>query len=97
MDAKHILARNLNLLMERHKLTNEGLAAAIGASNSTISRIRRGTNAAQISTLDQIGKHFGVSAWQLLLPDFDPTDQVEMDARDQRLLEKLAALVAAKK
>lgn len=71
---KEVLARNLNALMDaRPKLgSNPKLSKKIGASTSTIHRLRNADTDCTLETLDKLAQAFEVSPWQLLVPGFEP-------------------------
>ncbi|CAB4145114.1 HTH_XRE domain containing protein [uncultured Caudovirales phage] len=74
MELKQILAVNLHALMRRQKLTQMGLKAKSGIAQATIGRVLRKETAADLDTLQALAKATGVSPWQLLIPNLDPTN-----------------------
>lgn len=95
VDAVHVLAANLNRLIEIHKERKTGLAsnAAIGAkagiSSNTVGRMRRADGSVGIGNLSKVAKVFGLQANQLLTPGLSPTDPPEVvAAEDEKMLLK---------
>lgn len=84
------LARNLRAAMEAHPDldTIEKLVKAGAGSNGTIGRMLQGQTACRIDALQQVARAFGMEAWQLLVPSFDPQSPptLEMDSRRAALL-----------
>lgn len=95
LDAVHVLAANLNRLVEIHKERKTGLAsnAAIGAkahiSSNTVGRMRRGDGSVGIGNLSKVARVFGLQANQLLTPGLNPVDPPELVAAgDEKMLLK---------
>lgn len=95
MDVVHILAANLNRVIEWHKTTksgkptaNAGIATAASVSSNTVGRARRGDGEIGIGSLAAIGRVFKLTPSQLLVPGLDPTDPPEIvsDEAEKRLL-----------
>lgn len=72
--SKRIQSENLKRLMEHHQVSQLELSRRAGVGQATISRILKEESAAAIDTLDSIGAVFGVSAWQILVPELDPSN-----------------------
>ena len=95
MDTVHVLAANLNRLIEWEEgrggplTSNEAIADKTGASSNTIGRMRRGDGAARVSTVSIVAKAFGLNANQLLTPGLDPASPPEIvsDDAEKRLLQ----------
>lgn len=94
-DNVHILAANLNRLMEKHRSartglgSNAGLAAAAKVSSNTVARLRRGDGSITILKLSKICRVLKVAIWELMHPGFDPDTKLEVvaDAAERNLLE----------
>lgn len=84
------LARNLRAAMDAHPDldTIEKLVAHGAGTNGTIGRMLQGHTACRIDALQQVARVFGLEAWQLLVPGFDPHQlpSLEMDSRRAALL-----------
>lgn len=86
IDAVHILAANLNRLIEVERenggklKSNRAVAAKAGVSSNTIGRMRRADGAVGIGNLSSVAKVFNLSAQQLLTPGLDPKDPPEVIA-----------------
>jgi hypothetical protein len=68
--------------------TIEKMVARGAGSNGTIGRMLQGQTACRIDALQQAARVFGLEAWQLLVPGFDPQHPptLEMDSRRAGLL-----------
>ena len=95
METVHILAANLNRLVEWAKVhkkelaSNKKLGDKVGLSDNTIARARRGDGGAlTIVSVSKIAKQFGLTAFQLLTPGLDPSNPPEIvsEASEKRLL-----------
>jgi len=84
------LAKNLRAAMDAHPDldTVEKLVKRGAGSNGTIGRMLVGNTACRIDALQQVARVFGLEAWQLLVPGFDPDHPptLEMDSRRASLL-----------
>jgi transcriptional regulator with XRE-family HTH domain len=64
---------------------------------STVNRIVNGSMDPTVSTLEGIAKKFGLSAWQLLVPDLDPDDPPVLrsaNGAERALFDKLKEAMA---
>lgn len=52
----------------------KALAKRAGVSMSTIARIRKQEAGTSVDVLEAIAKCYGLQAWQLLMPNLDPTN-----------------------
>lgn len=94
-DNVHVLAANLNRLMEHHKAlrtglgSNAGLAKAAKVSSNTVGRLRRGDGSVTILKLSKIAKALKVQVWELTHPGFTPDNHLEVvvDQAERNLLE----------
>lgn len=91
---KTTLGANLRSLM---KVTHEygspaKLAKKIGTSKSTVERIRNGSVACQIDTLEAIAAAFDLQPWQLLIDELEPNNP-PMLRRDSDRLDALYAQI----
>ena len=92
MDPKEVLAVNLQRLMEHHSVVSQSdLARRCKVDQTTISRILARKNAAQIDKIQAIARVFGLDAWQMLTPGFDPANPpvVQLTAIERELYERL--------
>ena len=85
MDAVHILAANLNRLIEWHKdrrtlfpTSNQAIAKKAGMSSHTVGRMRRGDGSVGIGNLSKVAKVFKLHPNQLLSPGLDPGAPAEV-------------------
>ena len=87
---RHTLARNVRKLMEAHPDldTIAKIVTAGGGSNGTVGRIVKGDVSTRVDAVAQVARVFGLEAWQLLVPSFDPDHppSLEMDSRRADLL-----------
>jgi transcriptional regulator with XRE-family HTH domain len=68
------LASRLRRLRQRHELTQEEFAEAIGLSYKFYQQIEAGRKKQiWLETVERLAAGFGLEAWQLLAPD-EPTD-----------------------
>ncbi len=65
------LTDNLNRLMEATKWSNRHLAQLCGVSDRYIGMIRRGDVKPTIEIAEQIAAPFGLTGWQLIMPNLD--------------------------
>lgn len=94
MDTVHVLAANLNRLVEWHKErktglgSNQDLGAKAGVSSNTIGRMRRGDGSVGIGKLSKVAKALKLDANQLLTPGLLPESPPEVvaDEAEKRLL-----------
>src|SRR5437879_5910668 len=94
-DTVHILAANLNLLVQWAKVNKPELASNAkigknaGLSSNTIGRARRGDGGSlSVLSVSKIAKLYGLAAFQLLTPGIDPSNPLEIVAEppEKRLL-----------
>lgn len=75
---RKVLADNVNRLMAHYyrRSTNQAkdLAAAADVSLSTVQRIVAGASGATIDSKEAVAGVFHLSAYQILVPDIDPTN-----------------------
>ncbi len=96
--ALSILSANLNALKSaRVPLSQKEIATKAGVDQTTVGRTLNATNAPSVDKLDGLAKAFGVQAWQLLVPEFDPARPPVLagsnqDRRVDELIEIWAAL-----
>lgn len=77
--------------------TQKDLRARAGIAQSTVSRILRGNQGAGIDVVEQIAHAYGLEAWQLMVPGFDPANPPilrSMSEQETQLYERLRALSA---
>ena len=72
---REVLAENINALMKVNLSldSNPKLSDKSALGTGSISRIRNADGAVNLDTLDKLAKCFELQAWQLLVPEMDPT------------------------
>lgn len=89
-----ILADNLKTLMDGHvSLKSEAkIAKAGGLSQRTVNRARNGLQV-RLESLRGLSKAFGLSPWQLLVPNLDPKNPplLSLSKEEKALYERLRA------
>ena len=84
VDAVHLLAANLNRIMDKLKAahdsrgSNSGLAQVARVSSNTVGRARRGDGSITLIKLSKISKALGLTPLQLIAPNADPADPPEI-------------------
>lgn len=89
-----VLAQNLKALMGREDLSQAGLGKKSGIAQSTIGRILAEKHAPDIDTLDAIAKTFHLNAWQMMVPNLDPSNPPLLQnasPQERELYERLKA------
>jgi transcriptional regulator with XRE-family HTH domain len=80
MGIKNIVAANVQTLMDYAKdhgqpyADQKALAKRAKVAMSTVARIRKAEVGCSIDVLDAIARVYGLSAWQLMMPNLDPTN-----------------------
>ena len=74
MPIKKVLADNVKRLKEKEGLSNARMAKKCHVANGTIDRALRATGALDIESVTAIAAAFHLQAWQLLVPDLDPSN-----------------------
>jgi transcriptional regulator with XRE-family HTH domain len=80
MDIKDIVAANVQTLMDYARDHDQpygeqkALAKRAKVAMSTVARIRKAEVGCSIDVLDAIARVYGLSAWQLMMPNLDPTN-----------------------
>jgi transcriptional regulator with XRE-family HTH domain len=69
MSTRELLAKNLRAIRNLRGLRQGDLGSV---PQTTVSRLERGENAADIDTLADLAKALQVDVWVLLAPDLDP-------------------------
>ena len=106
MDIRTVVAANVQTLMDYARDRGQpcgdqkSLAKKAGVSMSTVARIRKREVGGSIDVLEAIAKCYGLQAWQLLMPNLDPTNPPVfcMTATERELYRNLkssAATIAA--
>lgn len=109
MGTKEILSRNLRRLIERSGWSYKEVArrAGPGISDKTISNIIEQVHDPKTDKISQVAKVFGLEAYHLLMPDFEPDalksgsfdrlyhTYIETDDAGRQVLETTADYVAA--
>lgn len=96
-----VLASNLRALMDAKQDTQVDLSKRSGINQGLISRILRAEHAVRIDTLENLARAYDLAAWQLLVPNLDPSNpptfamtQTERDLY-WRLHQDIARLIGA--
>lgn len=98
--AKAVLSDNLKRLMDRpgQELTQAEVGKRGSIPQRTVGRIKNGEVEATLGNLQALGKAFGLQAWQLLVPDLDPSNPPMLRAmtdQERALYERLRAALKA--
>lgn len=77
--AVDVLATNLRALMDAHDIKKPELHKRSGVSQRMIAYILSKQRTATVETVEDLARVFGLAAWELLMPDLQPTkiDKVE--------------------
>ena len=102
MDIRTIVAANIQTLMDYARDHGQpygdqkALAKRAGVSMSTVARIRKAQVGGSIDVLDAIAKCYGLQAWQLMMPNLDPTNPPVfcMTATEQALYRRMKSSAA---
>jgi transcriptional regulator with XRE-family HTH domain len=91
---------NLKKLMQTDRELNSQpkVAAESKVGQTSIGRILRGEQSPTLDVVDKLARAFGLEAWQMLVPDLDPTNPpitAEADERQRELWKKLKELANA--
>lgn len=78
------LARNLRTLMDKANWSQRDLEARSGVSQRQISNILTESTSCSVETAEALGRAFGLTGWQLLLPDM-PMNGLRMRGVEQLL------------
>ena len=103
MSSRDVLATNVKALMQARKVAKSGAPHSqaaiardarkrgIALSQTGLSKVVRGSNAATIDALDSIATYFGLRPFQLLIPGLDPHDLavVVSNADTRRLIRRI--------
>lgn len=106
MQIRAIVAANVQTLIDYARDHGQpcgdqkSLAKKAGVSMSTVARIRKQEAGTSIDALESIANCYGLQAWQLLMPNLDPTNPPVfcMTATERELyrnLKSAAATIAA--
>lgn len=100
-DLRRIVKENC-VALYLHHTRNGGMswhafAKAVGIGNGTAQRIHEMSADASLSTIDAIARHYGLFAWQLLVPQLNPANPPVflMTATERKLYDDLARSVAS--
>ena len=96
-DLKPVVAANLRSLKKYRGMSQDGIAAAAGISQSSVGRAMSGATAADLDTLAGLAKALDVQPWQLLIPDLKPDNLPVLravDAAEEALYERMRTLTA---
>jgi hypothetical protein len=98
MDPIHVLAENIINLMEFHGiLSNAALAKAAKIDASTVGRMINKKHASQIDRVQAVARVFELDAWQLLIPNLDPSNPpvAQLTAVERDLYDRLRTAAEA--
>lgn len=94
MDSKHVLWESVRALMQKHyggeNLTRLSKDCTFGPG--TAARIKARETSVGLDIVDRIARKFQVSAWELLVPEFDPENRPTLQPvseQERRLYERL--------
>ncbi len=95
---RDVVANNIARIMDdpAAPLTQEAVGRRSGIPQRTVGRLKNGSSAASLTTLEAIAKGLGVEPWQLLIPDFDPKQPPLLRSAtqdEQRLYRKVEQLL----
>jgi transcriptional regulator with XRE-family HTH domain len=93
--AGEILADNLQRVIAARQLTNKQFADLVGIGNGTIDRIRKNQVSATVTSIEQIANFLECEAWQLLVPNFNPSNPPVLTSQsetERELYQRIAAL-----
>ncbi len=76
-----LVSRNLTKAKDLAGLTQSEIAALSGVQQRTVGRYLNGEQAISVEILAAIAKAFNLETWQLLVPDFDPSNPPIIRAR----------------
>jgi transcriptional regulator with XRE-family HTH domain len=96
LSARENLSANLRVLMQATPDLDSQpkIAKRSGVSQSTVGRLIRGDVRCKLDSLDGVARAFGLAAWQLLVPDLDPTNPPvlrELNHHERELYERIRA------
>lgn len=64
------LAANLDYLMRANGYSEAEVSKRSGVASKTVNNMRRGRTKASIENADKVARVFGLSGWQLIIPDY---------------------------
>jgi transcriptional regulator with XRE-family HTH domain len=93
-DSKKLLWKSVEALMLKHygeeNLSRLSRDCKIGPGTAT--RLKQAETSVGLEIIDKIAKHFQVSSWELLVPNFDPSNRPTLQPvteHERRLYERL--------
>lgn len=93
-DSKRLLWNAVLALMQKHyggeNLSRLARDCKIGPGTAT--RLKQGETSVGLEIIDKIAKHFHVQSWELLVPDFDPSNRPTLQPvseQERKLYERL--------
>jgi hypothetical protein len=99
-DLRSILAANLNRMIDLDtpagaKRSVRAWAISKGVNVRLIDRLTKGQHAVTIDSLEAVAQELGLQAWQLLLPDLDPSAPADapISEAEREMLRKLRRLL----
>ena len=100
IDSNATLWQNVEALMLRKygKVNLKAFAAHCGVAIATIQRIQAQKTSVGLAIIDRIAEAFDLSAWQLLVPGFDPSNPPALQpvsAKERVLYEKIMSAAKA--
>lgn len=102
MDIREVVAANVQTLIDyardhdRPYGDQKALAKKARIAMSTVARIRKAEVGVSVDVLEAIANAYGLSAWQLMMPNLDPTNPpvVCITASERALYRKLKSAAA---
>lgn len=82
-----VLASNLKALMAHGDTNQSQLGKRADIAQSTIGRILREKHAPDLDTLHALGQAFGLTPWQLLVPNLDPSNPPALQTQSPEEME----------
>lgn len=95
VDSSHVLWRSVSALMHKHygKENLTRLAKDCKMGPASASRIKEAKTSVGLEIIDKIARHFHVEPWELLVPNFDPSNRPTLQPvseQERRLYARLA-------
>lgn len=94
---RDVLAQNIRKLLADEQGGMRAISDRIGVGEGTLSRVKAGSHAATVDTLDALAKYFHLEPWQLLCPAFEkgnPPLLAQVSAQQLELLDRFKRLAA---
>lgn len=82
---RETLAKNLKVLLELHEMSGPDVAKKAGVDIKTVNNMINGRYDPRPEKVDLVARVFGMSAWQLLIPNL-PGELLRRDGRLEKLI-----------